>query len=142
MLAVRASDDDFIVIRFLVSQSGTTGTGEDLIVILLLASGYRRFSQFLLGRTCHSFLSTITLSLSNYVADDWFLTSLRRWRRSALCDVALRLASTLLRHWSECACSLSTLDCVAPWTRQCGTVGLNVLLGDSSSWHSNTVRWH
>ena len=34
---VHASDDDFMVIRFLAS--GTTGTGEDLMAVLLLTYG-------------------------------------------------------------------------------------------------------
>ena len=34
-----AWNDDFIVIRFLASVSGTIGAGHDFIVVLLLASG-------------------------------------------------------------------------------------------------------
>ena len=50
VFTVHASDDDFIVIRFLASGSDTTGMAEDFMASLLLASG----SGFGLKNATHS----------------------------------------------------------------------------------------
>ena len=131
-LRVRAMSG-FVVIRFLASGLGNTGTGEDFIVLPLLAyksstTGDSRTSccdkknrRFLHDRS------------SNAFANASFTTSLRPSRRSAPYGVDVWLVSILLRHQSECP-SLIALHL------QRGTVCLNVLLGDSFTWKSHTVK--
>ena len=78
---------------------------EDFIIFLLLASGYLVPQVFpsLLALMEWPMLFPSTLFflsfLSSSPANDSVVTSLRRSRRSAPCGVALRLASTLLRHY-------------------------------------------
>ena len=94
------------------------GQVRQVILALLVAIKNRRFLH---DRSSSAF------------ANASFITSLRPSRRSAPCGVAVRLVSILLRHQSECP-SLIALHL------QRGTVCLNVLLGDSCTLKSHTVK--
>ena len=84
LFAGRASDDDFIVVRFLVSRSATTGISEDFIVIQILASGPGATGDSLISCYGELAIGLSPLSLINlpllfsYFANASFITSLRR----------------------------------------------------------------
>ena len=109
---------------------GTTGIGEDFIVILLLLGQVQWMILSLLVVTNLPLLSLHPRSSSStfspvLFANAAFITSRRRSKLSAPCGVPLRPASisvaTFCMRWRSLL--FSFLDCVAPCTPQRGNLG-------------------